>query len=55
MNTDLDIVFVTSHKEYALDAFDVYPLDYIVKPSALQSVGLERLRYPHLEKMIVTR
>ncbi|MBO9606150.1 MAG: response regulator [Paenibacillaceae bacterium] len=32
MNADLDIVFVTSHKEYALDAFDVYPLDYIVKP-----------------------
>ncbi|MDI4649776.1 response regulator [Cohnella hashimotonis] len=28
----LDIVFVTSHKEYALDSFDVYPLDYIVKP-----------------------
>ncbi|THF72807.1 response regulator [Cohnella fermenti] len=32
MNADLDIVFVTSHKEYALDAFDAYPLDYIVKP-----------------------
>jgi len=31
-NAELDIVFVTSHKEYALDAFDVYPLDYIVKP-----------------------
>jgi len=28
----LEIVFVTSHKEFALDAFDVYPLDYIVKP-----------------------
>jgi len=32
MNADLAIVFVTSHKEYALDAFDAYPLDYIVKP-----------------------
>jgi two-component SAPR family response regulator len=32
MHADLDIVFVTSHKEYALDAFDAYPLDYIVKP-----------------------
>lgn len=31
-NADLDIVFVTSHKEFALDAFDAYPLDYIVKP-----------------------
>lgn len=35
-NADLDIVFVTSHKEYALDAFDVYPLDYIVKPVSLK-------------------
>ncbi|MDF2671571.1 MAG: DNA-binding response regulator [Paenibacillus sp.] len=32
MNADLNIVFVTSHKEFALDAFDAYPLDYIVKP-----------------------
>lgn len=30
--SDLDIVFVTSHKEYALESFDAYPLDYIVKP-----------------------
>ncbi len=28
----LDIVFVTSHKEYALESFETYPLDYIVKP-----------------------
>jgi two-component system LytT family response regulator len=26
------IVFITSHKEYALFAFDVYAFDYIVKP-----------------------
>ncbi|CAM4371079.1 two-component SAPR family response regulator [Paenibacillus endophyticus] len=30
--TDLDIVFVTSHSDYAFEAFDVYPLDYMVKP-----------------------
>ncbi|QGQ94197.1 response regulator [Paenibacillus psychroresistens] len=35
---NLHIVFVTSYKEYALDAFDMYVLDYIVKP-----VSLERL------------
>ncbi|MCU6708870.1 response regulator [Paenibacillus sp. J5C_2022] len=29
---ELDIVFVTSHREYALDAFEAYPLDYMVKP-----------------------
>jgi two-component SAPR family response regulator len=35
---NLHIVFVTSHKEYAMDAFDIFALDYIVKP-----VSLERL------------
>ncbi|WP_340399995.1 response regulator [Paenibacillus sp. FSL H8-0079] len=29
---DLDIVFTTSHAEYAIHAYDVYPLDYMVKP-----------------------
>ncbi|MFC4601733.1 response regulator [Cohnella hongkongensis] len=29
---DLDIVFTTSHAEYAMPAYDVYPLDYMVKP-----------------------
>lgn len=29
---DMEIVFVTSHREYAVDAFDAYPLDYMVKP-----------------------
>lgn len=30
--SSLRIVFVTSHKEYALPAFGVYAFDYIVKP-----------------------
>jgi two-component system, LytTR family, response regulator len=34
----MKIVFVTSHKEYSLPAFDVYAFDYIVKP-----VNQERL------------
>jgi len=29
---DADIVFTTSHTEYAIPAYDVYPLDYMVKP-----------------------
>ncbi|CAM3901261.1 response regulator [Cohnella lubricantis] len=29
---DLYIIFVTSHKDYALDAFELSALDYIVKP-----------------------
>jgi DNA-binding NarL/FixJ family response regulator len=35
----MKLVFVTSHKEYALPAFDVYAYDYIVKP-----ISQERLR-----------
>lgn len=31
-NSKIKLVFVTSHKEYALNAFDVYAYDYIVKP-----------------------
>jgi two-component SAPR family response regulator len=29
---DADIVFTTSHAEYAMPAYDEYPLDYMVKP-----------------------
>jgi two-component system LytT family response regulator len=36
----MKIVFVTSHKEYSLLAFDVYAFDYIVKP-----VNQERLHH----------
>lgn len=32
LRADLAIVFTTSHSEFALHAYDVYPLDYIVKP-----------------------
>lgn len=35
----IKLVFVTSHKDYALSAFDVYAYDYIVKP-----ISQERLR-----------
>jgi len=35
----MKLVFVTSHKEYALPAFDVYAFDYMVKP-----VNQERLQ-----------
>jgi two-component SAPR family response regulator len=35
---NLHIVFVTSHKEYNMDAFDIFALDYIVKPVSLDSL-----------------
>lgn len=36
MQPDVDIVFVTSHKEFALEAYQSYPLDYIVKPMTMK-------------------
>ncbi|MET3506412.1 response regulator [Halalkalibacter oceani] len=35
---DLYIIFVTSHKDYALDAFELSALDYIVKPVSLERI-----------------
>lgn len=32
IRTELEIVFTTSHAEFAIQAYDVYPLDYMVKP-----------------------
>lgn len=32
IRAELDIVFTTSHAEFAMRAYDVYPLDYMVKP-----------------------
>lgn len=40
----MEIVFVTSHKEYALDAFAVYPLDYMVKPVSMGRIRETMLR-----------
>ncbi|OBZ08386.1 hypothetical protein A8L34_24045 [Bacillus sp. FJAT-27264] len=34
----IKLVFVTSHTEYALSAFDVYAYDYIVKPVVLERI-----------------
>ncbi|MCU9613440.1 response regulator [Caldibacillus lycopersici] len=49
MNYNLPIIFVTSHKDYALDAFDVYALDYIVKPVSLERLekAIKRARAIH--------
>jgi two-component SAPR family response regulator len=32
LRAELHIVFTTSHSEFSLDAYDVYPLDYMIKP-----------------------
>ncbi|WP_313894258.1 response regulator [Psychrobacillus sp.] len=31
-HADLPIVFTTSHADYAIQAYDIYPLDYMIKP-----------------------
>ncbi|MGO4498296.1 response regulator [Paenibacillus sp. 2RAB27] len=53
------IVFITSHKEYALSAFDVYAFDYIVKPVVLERLvkTVERARaeiVPGLDRIVTS-
>lgn len=38
-NPAIHIIFVTAHKEFALEAFDVYSLDYILKPVTKQRLA----------------
>lgn len=44
--TDTQLVFVTAHEPYAIDAFELGAADYLLKPvrSARLSVTLERIR-----------
>ncbi|MCR2823600.1 response regulator transcription factor [Lederbergia panacisoli] len=56
----IKLIFVTSHKDYALPAFDVYAYDYIVKPLSQERLGrtLERIfteeRAAEKEKIEIT-
>ncbi|WP_062052563.1 response regulator transcription factor [Bacillus sp. JCM 19034] len=49
-NSHITLVFITSHKEHALAAYDVYAYDYIVKPLSQKRLQqtVERI---NLEKM----
>ncbi|WP_019156985.1 response regulator transcription factor, partial [Robertmurraya massiliosenegalensis] len=38
IHPQIKLVFVTSHKEYALSAFDVYAYDYMIKPISQQRI-----------------
>ena len=56
-DTKLLIVFLTSSREYAFDAFPVHPFDYLVKPydqSALNALLTEALRVLSLSDPEVT-
>lgn len=48
---DTDIVFITSYREYAVEAFDMSALDYIVKPVSIERV--ERSVKKALEKRLL--
>ncbi|OAS18365.1 response regulator [Paenibacillus oryzisoli] len=39
VQSKLEIVFVTSHSDYAYESFDAYPLDYMVKPVSAKRLG----------------
>ncbi len=47
-----NIIFVTGHKEYAMEAYSVYPAGYILKPVDEKEVkkALSKLRYPIEER-----
>ena len=48
LQPDCNIVFVTGHVEYALDAHSVFPSGYLLKPAAREDVEkvLSNLRHP---------
>lgn len=45
INTDCEVVFITGHNEYALEAFDVNAIDYLLKPVTPRQVerSVERI------------
>lgn len=59
LNPHLKIVFVTAHPNYAVDAFEIQALDYLLKPYSEQRIEklLERLheevKRPKLDKVSI--
>lgn len=54
---DIDIVFVTGYENYALEAFEVEAVDYLVKPIRRQrfSKTMQRLIQRHIPKAVEKR
>lgn len=55
-NPDIFVVFVTAHKQYAVEAFEQYALDYLLKPLSLERVKLtvDRIEERHSEKAVAS-
>ncbi|MGG0717735.1 response regulator transcription factor [Robertmurraya massiliosenegalensis] len=51
IHPQIKLVFVTSHKEYALSAFDVYAYDYMIKPISQKRIE-ETVRRALVEEQI---
>jgi two-component system LytT family response regulator len=49
LDSSIDVVFVTAHDDYALQAFDMSALDYVMKPVTAQRVSrtLAKIRKNH--------
>lgn len=47
-NENINIIFVTAYREYAVDAFDLYASGYLMKPLTVEAVrgAVENLRRP---------
>lgn len=58
INDKTQIVFATSHKEFAIDAFDIYALGYLLKPISFEKLkeilltGLERINLANLKNQL---
>ncbi|MCL2804684.1 MAG: response regulator [Treponema sp.] len=48
LNPKINIIFVTAHSQYAIEALKLHPSGYILKPVMKESVEreIENLRYP---------
>lgn len=52
INTAINIIFVTSHSKYTVDAFSLHASGYVLKPINTQRVAIEieNLRYPIMDQ-----
>jgi two-component system LytT family response regulator len=52
----IEVIFVTAHKQYAVEAFEQYALDYLLKPLMLERVRktVERIEERLKEKSVVS-
>ncbi|SDI89108.1 response regulator [Proteiniclasticum ruminis] len=52
----IEVIFVTAHKQYAVEAFEQYALDYLLKPLMLERVKktVERIEERLKEKSVVS-